>query len=266
MKRLQLQPVEHTIKVGHKCAALEPTVTEDCILVSEDGTDIGFYMRKVPERLGQLLDVANAEFRSDRVPKSIMRRSSAITTAYATNGNWRSEDEIQQFSTILGGVAPRPHMRRPDPRISSVHQSKEAETFVKAMLLAAKEAEKLIEHHLPTLATAQREIVSRTAKKWRFGSMFTSSISNFNIAASYHRDTGNLKGCANVILTKRNNSKGGNLHVPDYDATFEQCDGSILVYPAWRNVHGVTPIEPTHEGGYRNSLIFYALKCFEGHK
>lgn len=40
-------------------------------------------------------------------------------------------------------------------------------------------------------------------------------------------------------------------------------DYSILVYPAWRNVHGVTPIIPTHEGGYRNSLVFYPLKAFK---
>jgi len=37
----------------------------------------------------------------------------------------------------------------------------------------------------------------------------------------------------------------------------------MLVYPDWKNVHGVTPIEPTFEGGYRNSLIFYPLKAFK---
>lgn len=30
--------------------------------------------------------------------------------------------------------------------------------------------------------------------------------------------------------------------------------------------HGVTPIIPTHEGGYRNSLVFYPLKAFVGLK
>jgi hypothetical protein len=38
----------------------------------------------------------------------------------------------------------------------------------------------------------------------------------------------------------------------------------MLVYPAWRNVHGVTPIIPLKEGGYRNSLVFYPLKAFKG--
>jgi hypothetical protein len=38
----------------------------------------------------------------------------------------------------------------------------------------------------------------------------------------------------------------------------------MLVYPAWRNVHGVTPIVQTATGGYRNSFIFYPLKAFKG--
>jgi hypothetical protein len=93
--------------------------------------------------------------------------------------------------------------------------------------------------------------------------LFTSSISNFNIAANYHIDGGNLEGCVNVIIAKKSNAKGGNTTVPDYNATVDSADNSMLVYPAWRNVHGVTPIIPIQEGGYRNSLVFYALKSFK---
>ena len=71
-----------------------------------------------------------------------------------------------------------------------------------------------------------------------------------------------MVGAVNVILTKRNNSSGGSLNVPDYNVTFEQADNSMLVYPAWKNIHGVTPIIKTSEYGYRNSLIFYPLKAF----
>lgn len=72
-----------------------------------------------------------------------------------------------------------------------------------------------------------------------------------------------LAGAVNVIICKKFNSRGGDLHLPDYGATIGQKNNSILVYPAWRNVHGVTPIIPTHNGGYRNSLIFYPLKAFK---
>ena len=66
-------------------------------------------------------------------------------------------------------------------------------------------------------------------------------------------------------MTKRFDSVGGYLHVPDYNATVECADNSLLVYPAYRNVHGVTPIHAKSVNGYRNSLIFYALKGFEAY-
>jgi hypothetical protein len=131
------------------------------------------------------------------------------------------------------------------------------------MLLLATESEQLIKQILPDQYDEQLQLISEIDKKWRFANMFTSSISNFNISAPFHKDTGNLNGAVNVIICKKYNSKGGDLHIPDYDATIGQKDNSILVYPAWRNVHGVTPILPTFAGGYRNSLIFYALKAFK---
>ncbi len=171
---------------------------------------------------------------------------------------------VQQYSTILGSCPPRPHNRRPYPSISSVHSVKTAQTFIKAMFLLATESEKLIKELLPKQHEQQVELFKDVPTKWRFANLFTSSISNFNISAPFHRDNGNIKGAVNVIICKRLNSKGGDLHIPDYDATVGQCDNSILVYPAWRNMHGVTPIIPTFEGGYRNSLIFYPLKAFKG--
>lgn len=69
-----------------------------------------------------------------------------------------------------------------------------------------------------------------------------------------------------VIIAKKQNATGGNTTVPDYGATMDSCDNSMLVYPAWKNVHGVTPIIETFEGGYRNSLVFYPLKAFAGLK
>jgi hypothetical protein len=153
-------------------------------------------------------------------------------------------------------------MRRNYATISSVHGVKSAAPFIKAMYLLALESEKLIKEIMPEQYEQQKQLFEDVPKKWRFGNLFTSSISNFNISAPFHRDTGNIEGTVNVIICKRQNSKGGDLHIPDYGATIGQQDNSILVYPAWRNVHGVTPIMPTKEGGYRNSLIFYPLKAF----
>jgi hypothetical protein len=266
MKRIDLIKVEHNVKIGDKCAYIEPNVTEDSIFYA-DGEAIGFYLTKMPEKMCKLADLANKEFNTKNVPKTILDRSDVLKAKINDPTLSRSEARkisTSQMSTIIGGVPPKPMMRRPYATISSVHGVKTAETFIKAMLLLAKESEQLIKEILPSQYEKQVELFKDVPEKWRFANLFTSSISNYNISAPFHRDTGNIVGAVNVIICKKFNSKGGDLHIPDYGATIGQQDNSILVYPAWRNVHGVTPILPTLEGGYRNSLIFYPLKAFVG--
>ena len=253
MQRIDLVQVEHSVKIGDNCEYKEPNVIEDSVFYL-DGQAVGFYLTKMPDKMCKLADLADAELRSKNVPKSMMGRSAGQRDTLT--------NVVQQYSTILGSVPPRPHNKRPYPSICSVHSVKSAQTFIKAMLLLAKESEHLMKEILPEQYARQMELFKQVPDQWKFGNLFTSSISNYNISAPFHRDTGNIVGAVNVIICKKHNAKGGDLHVPDYNATIGQQDNSILVYPAWRNVHGVTPIIPTHEGGYRNSLIFYPLKAF----
>jgi len=245
MKIIELKQVDHEIKIGQECPDIKPNISEDCIFM-EKGVAVGFFLNKMPEKAAKLAELADFELRGKNVPKSSMKRSSGV----------------EQFSCIIGSIPPKPHMRRPYPAISSVHGHKSAKTFIKAMIMLGKESEQIIKDILPDQYEKQMQIFSEMNDKWKLGNMFTSSISNYNISAPFHRDTGNIQNTVNVIITKRKNSTGGNLHIPDYNATVDQCDGSMLVYPAWRNVHGVTPITATHDGGYRNSLVFYPLKAF----
>lgn len=260
MKRIDLTQVQHNVKIGDLCEYKEPNVTEDCIFYADD-EQIGFYLTKMPEKMCKLADLANAELRSKNVPKTTMDRKRPL----GENENGKREYlVVSQYSTILGACPPKPHMKRTYASMSSVHSVKTAQTFIKAMMMLAKESEHVIQEILPEQYAKQVELFKQVPNQWRFGNLFTSSISNYNISAPFHRDTGNIVGAVNVIICKKHNSKGGDLHIPDYNATIGQQDNSILVYPAWRNVHGVTPIIPTHEGGYRNSLVFYPLKAFVG--
>jgi len=266
MKTIKLQKVEHDVKIGKECPYYKPNITEDCFL-EVDGDIIGFYIKDVSKystKLSQLISISNKEFRGDNVPKQEMMRGPRGTNADVNKRKLEGNERVTQYSTILGSIAPNAVMRRPYPNTSSVHRVKKANTFIKAMWAASVESEKIIKQLTPKIYETQLELFKDIDKKWRFGNMFTSSISNFNIAAAYHRDTGNVVGAVNVILTKRNNSDGGSLNVPDYNVTFEQADNSMLVYPAWKNIHGVTPIIKSAEDGYRNSLIFYPLKAFKG--
>jgi hypothetical protein len=259
MNKVDLIKQEHNVKVGDDIPNLAPNLTEDTLFM-EGCEVIGFYIRDISKysvKLANFINIANNEFRSDRVPKSLMRRSSAL------NAVREGGKGVEQYSTIIGSVPPKPHMRRSYPSISSVHSVKSADVFVKAMLLACKEAELVMKEIAPDVYHKQHSIIENEVDpQWRFGNLFTSSISNYNISASAHIDTGNIKECVNVIITKRKNSTGGNLHLPDYNVTIDCCDNSMVVYPAWKSIHAVTPIHPQEKNGYRNSLIFYPLKAF----
>ena len=251
MNKIDLIQLEHQTKIGDVCGHIEPNVTEDTLFLL-DGEIIGFYLKDISkhsEKLSNFINIANTELRSKKVPKSLMKRSSGLHS---------SENEVLQYSTIIGSVPPKPHMRRPYPTISSVHNVPTAKTFIKAMLLACKESEELIKKYAPNVFEKQLKLIEdNVPKKYSFGRLFTSSISNYNISAPFHRDNGNIQGCVNVIIAKKKDAIGGNTTVPDYGATVDSCDNSMLVYPAWRNVHGVTPIVPN------KSLVFYPLKAFK---
>lgn len=172
-----------------------------------------------------------------------------------------------QYSTILGAIPKKPHMMRAYGNISSVHRKKSAEKFIKAMLLLSNESSKIFEQHMPEAFKLQKKLVQdSTLEKFRFGSLFTSTISNANISAPIHIDSRNLKGSLNFIYNVRQNCSGGDLHFPEYGITLPSLNNSLIVYPAWRNFHGVTEIKPLDLGKphYRNSHIFYALSGLEG--
>jgi len=254
LNSLTLTLIKRTLSIGDEVGNIEPNISDDCILVDPDGSHVGLFIKKLPADLQNLVNIADTEILTKRVPKSEMRRSSGLHN---------EEGEVKQYSTILGSCPPKPHMRRPYATRSSVHAVKSAETFAKAMNAAGQKAFQLVEKYIPSVADFHKErIEERVPKKWRFAKYFTSTISNCNISAPVHQDHANVKGGVNIIITKRRNSKGGNLHVPDYGATFEQTDNSMLVYPAWRNMHGVTPIIPTYQKGYRNSHVWYVLDSF----
>tara|TARA_Y100001963_G_C6792847_1_gene456655 strand:- start:479 stop:1300 length:822 start_codon:yes stop_codon:yes gene_type:complete len=273
MKKLNLELVEHKSRVGKRCEEYIPNIKESCYFV-ENGEVFGFYISKITGKLKKLVEIANNEFLSDNVPKSKLRRSDAVNKFFILKNNREPKHYgentqiadsmgVIQMSTILGSVPPKAHFRRNYPVISSVHQNEDAQTFIKAMVLIAKESENLVKKHLPNVYEKQLKIISETVpKQYQFSPLFTSSISNYNISAPYHIDTGNLKDTVNCIFTKRFDSSGGCLRIPDYNITIEQADNSLLCYPAWRNVHGVTPIRAKSSKGYRNSLIFYPLKGF----
>jgi hypothetical protein len=267
MQTIELIKIEHSRKKGVDCEYIEPTITESCYLKEGDEV-IGAYFSDASElfpKLAKYMAVANAEFLSKRVPKTPLKRSDVMQNKWKHGLTYKEACDAGtvQYSTIIGNVPARKLMRRDYHNRSAVHAVESAQTFIKAMLLASNEIEEAMASVLPEQYEAHKKALEGVDDEWRFGNLFTSSISNYNISAPFHQDISNIKETLNAIYTVRHNSNGGSLYVPDYDACFEMPSGSLLFYPAWRNMHAVTPIIPTHDGGYRNSLIFYAIKAFK---
>lgn len=267
MKKIELQKVAHKFVVGDKVGDVEPNLNHNARFI-EDGKTIGFYLRDISEwseKAGKLADIADYELRSERVPKTEMSRGPQGNKAAKLARQKAGINLVTQWSVILGAIPPKPHMRRNYATISSVHKVQSAKNYIKAMRLLCEEAEKIVSWVMPEQYHIQRELIqANVPEKYRFGSMFSSSIANYNIAADYHIDKANLLGCVNVIISKRKKAIGGNTTIPSYGVTVESKDNAMLVYPAWKDLHGVTPIHPTDDGGYRNTLVFYALGSLQG--
>lgn len=203
MKQIILTKTEHNIKPGDVCSVIEPNIKEDALFI-EDGKPIGFYLSNLPDNMAKIANLANKEFMSKNVPKTLNRRISEQKHNFKTD--WSGETlrpGCAQYSCILGGVQPNYLVKRAYKSVSSVHRNPKAQTFIKAMLELSQHAEALIKDILPEQYTTQFELIKKVPEQYRFGNLFTSSISNSNISVAYHQDNGNIKNTVNVIICKK---------------------------------------------------------------
>ena len=102
MIELQLKDKEHNFKVGNRCPFIEPNVKEDCLFIY-DNEVIGFYKKNLTGKLKKLLEIIDIEFRSKRVPKSLLERSDVFQAVYKEGKTRKNAKATQtvQMSTIL---------------------------------------------------------------------------------------------------------------------------------------------------------------------
>jgi len=191
---VELSKIEHDKKRGMTPGALEPNLTRSSVFTVSNQI-VGFYLRELPADISAVLDFANKELLSDRVPKSAMNRKQCKGKDDAT-GRYLY-DTVTQHSCILGASPAKAHMRKHFPSISLVHKCPSAKKFVSAMIYLATKGGEIIRELAPEIYKNQKDIVEKFVKpKYRLTELYSSSISNFNIAAPYHQDMGNLPSLA----------------------------------------------------------------------
>lgn len=251
-------------KTGAQCPIKEPTITQDSLFVDSDGKHIGFYMRDVGEVMSKVASIANYELISKKV--SIMKFERADVQKFHQMGYTKKEAQAlgtMQRSVIIGSVPAKPNMSKQYKSISRVHAEEKSLIFIKSMIKLDELAGQLIKEVSPLLYEQHMKAMDDVEDQYKLTSLHTGSISNLSASLKLHKDRANLKGTLNVIIMKRFRADGGHLYLPEYDQVIEQCNDSIIVYPAWRDIHAVTPIHLTSASGYRNSLVFYTLNAFK---
>lgn len=113
----------------------------------------------------------------------------------------------------------------------------------------------------PEIAASNEEILAEVNRDWIMEekSFWTSGVVNKTSQLPYHRDSTNFPTWS-AMPTLRKNIAGGHLHVVEYDIVFPTGDGDVSWFWGQEYVHGVTPMRTTEEGGYRYSIVYYALR------
>lgn len=95
--------------------------------------------------------------------------------------------------------------------------------------------------------------------EWRVpGTPWTSGIINRTSPLPYHLDRNNLP-IWNAMVVIRRQMAGGFFHVPEMGVALECRDGDACFFPAYRVVHGVTPMRRKRPEGYRYSAVWYSV-------
>lgn len=124
----------------------------------------------------------------------------------------------------------------------------------------AQTAEKIYAEHAPARHQNHASLSEKVHTDYRMPeTSFTSGIVNKNNPLRYHLDTGNFKDVFSIMLGLKQNSKGGNLHLPQLHLNLEICNGSLTMFDGQSLVHGVTPILGNTDNSYRFTIVFYSL-------
>ena len=121
----------------------------------------------------------------------------------------------------------------------------------------------------PALVAKGLSELEAVKPEWRLGEtkLWTSGVVNDTAQLPYHRDGFNFPTWSAMPVLRRG-TRGGRLHLPEYDLVVPCDDATVTLFQGSRYVHGVTPITRVKaKEGYRISVVYYALRgmknCFD---
>ena len=113
---------------------------------------------------------------------------------------------------------------------------------------------------LPHRAANDHAVLRQVMGDWLMDddALWTSGVINKSATLPYHRDGMNFDTWS-AMPSLRFGMDGGFLHMPEYGVVFRVDDGDVTWFCGKELVHGVTPMETRRKGGYRYTIVYYAL-------
>lgn len=210
----------------------------------------------------RLVDAADGETLGlvTRLPLGLRQGLREVVTGLTYGNDAARRVKVMQLRSRIFGYSPRnPLIRQEACRASRLARDEpEAEALLERV---ADHLSDEFEQLLPARAQNDREVVSGSVlAEWRLGerSLWTSGVINHDSVLPYHRDANNLDAWS-AMPTLRYGMSGGHLHLPEYGVVFPTGDGDVTWFYGRGLVHGVTDLYRRRPGGYRYSVVFYAL-------
>lgn len=170
---------------------------------------------------------------------------------------------MRSKSSTFGFSAPSAVMQRLAPSAASwAWQHPDSHTAV--CDFAAQAQTLLTQHGPPNAIGGNAEARTTLHPDWRIAdTAWTSGIVNDTAGLYYHYDRNNIPGTWSAMIVVRAGTRGGHLHIADYDLTLPCRDGDVVFFPGMDLMHGVTPITTSLKGGYRFTAVYYSVKRFQ---
>jgi hypothetical protein len=199
------------------------------------------------------------------VPDPGVLRAAVVPLDFGgTSGGQVRADGLRIASRTFGYGPRRPVYRREGCNVTSLEV--DAPTAHHAVMAYATRLREVLEEVAPGVTDASAKVMTEVTPDWKLGeSEWTSGVINSSARLPYHRDAMNFPVWSAMPVLRRHMT-GGHLAIPEYDLVLPCRDGWGVFFPGYQLVHGVTPMRATRPGGYRYSLVYYALRgmqdCF----
>jgi len=225
--------------VGTQAPALDPTFRDEVLYVDADTGAPVLANLAMPDRGAFRRNILQVKMGGS----SPTPRASGVRNTSRTFGNRPRKPMMGQEACMLARLADE----QPDVHAYLV-------SYSETMGAALGEA-------FPEIELADRETIEKVLPEWRLSdeSLWTSGVINSESALPYHRDGNNFEAWSAMPVMRRGVA-GGHLHIPEYDMVVPCRDGYAVMFYGKGLVHGVTPMRVVVPGGYRISVVYYALQ------